>query len=63
MKISILGDIMCEPSVLKGAKTKNGYDFNPMFSKVAPLLSEADYVIANFESPLAGEEAGYTRSY
>lgn len=54
---------MCEPSVLKGAKTKNGYDFNPMFSKVAPLLSEADYAIANFESPLAGEEASYTHSY
>lgn len=63
VKISILGDIMCEPSVLNGAKTKNGYDFNPMFKEVSPLLSQADYVIANFESPLAGKAAGYTHSY
>ena len=63
MKISILGDIMCEPSILNGAKKRFGFDFNPMFENIKPLLSEADYVIANFESPLAGEDAQYTHSY
>lgn len=64
MKISVIGDIMCEPSILNRAKTKNGgYNFNPMFSHVKGLFDEADYVIANFESPLAGSEVGYTHSY
>ena len=46
MKITFIGDIMCEPSVLKGARQKDGsYDFRPMFEKVKPLLAEADYVV------------------
>ena len=64
MKITFIGDIMCEPSVLKGAAQKDGrYDFRPMFEKVKGLLGEADYVIGNMEFPMAGEEAGYTHSY
>ena len=64
MKITILGDMMCEPPVLKAAKQKGGnYDFSPVFAKVKPMLDEADYVISNLEFPMAGEEAGYTDRY
>jgi len=64
MKITFIGDIMCEPSVLKGAAQKDGsYDFRPMFEKVKGLLGEADYRIGNMEFPMAGEAAEYTKSY
>ena len=60
VKISILGDIMCEPLMLGAARQKGGsYDFSPVFSRVKTLLGESDYVIGNLETPLAGEEAGY----
>jgi hypothetical protein len=39
MKITILGDMMCEPPVLKAAKQKNGeYDFAPVFKEVKNML-------------------------
>lgn len=65
MKITFLGDIMCEPSVLKAAKQKDGsYDFSGVFSRVKPMLDEADYVVSNLEFPMAGEEnGGYTDTY
>lgn len=61
MKITILGDIMCEPPILKASKRTDGsYDFSGLFAKVKPMLDEADYVIANIEFPMAGEAAVYT---
>lgn len=64
MKITIVGDIMCEPPILKAAKKSDGtYDFSPMYEKVKPLFSESDYVIGNMETTLAGEEAGYTETF
>lgn len=60
-KITFLGDIMIEPPVLKAAKRPGGkYDFNDVFKYVKPMLDEADYVIGNFETPMAGKEAKYT---
>ena len=64
MKITVLGDIMCEPSVLKASKAKDGsYSFDEIFAKVKPMLGASDYVIGNLEFPLAGYEAGYSNSY
>ena len=61
MKITFLGDIMCEPPVLRGAKKPDGnYDFSYTFDHVRELIREADYVISNLETPLAGEAAAYT---
>ena len=62
-KITILGDIMCEPRLLKAARTRDGsYCFSGVFQNIKGLLSESDYVIGNLETPLAGENAGYVRS-
>ena len=56
MKITIVGDIMCEPPILEGAKQTDGsYDFAPMYEKMLPMFREADYVIGNMETTLAGE--------
>ena len=61
MKITFLGDIMCEPPVLRGAKKPDGsYDFGYTFDHVRSLIREADYVVSNLETPLAGEAATYT---
>lgn len=60
-KITVIGDIMCEPPVFEQAKRADGsYDFLPAFTHLKPLLSEADYVIGNLETPLAGEDLQYT---
>ena len=58
IKISFLGDIMCEPLLLKAAKIHNTYDFSRVFLNVKGLLADSDYVVGNLETPLAGEEAG-----
>ena len=63
-KITFLGDIMCEPPVLAGAKQPDGsYNFDYVFARTQPLLDEADCLIGNLETPLAGEAAGYTDTF
>lgn len=64
MQITFLGDIMCEPPVLAGAKQpEGGYDFDYVFADAKALIQEADYVVGNLETPLAGEEALYAQTY
>lgn len=61
IKISFLGDMMCEPLLLKAAARSGGmYDFSGVFCHVRSLLADSDFVIGNLETPLAGEENGYT---
>ena len=61
MKITFLGDIMCEPPILKASKKKDGtYNFDAVFEKVKPMIAESDYTISNLEFPMAGERAKYT---
>lgn len=63
-KISIFGDIMCEPSVLKAARKKDGsYEFSGIFEYLLPMISESDYCIGNLEFPLAGKDAKYTDTF
>lgn len=62
-KITVIGDIMGEPPVLEQAKREKGnYDFLPMLKGLKPYFDEADYGIANLETVLAGETAGYSQS-
>lgn len=60
-KITILGDMMCEPLLMKASKRGKTYNFNAVFANVKALLEESDYVIGNLETPLAGEDAGFTK--
>ncbi len=54
MKITVTGDIMCEPSVMKAAKGKDGnYSFDFVFENAKRLWEDSDYVIGNLEFPLA----------
>ncbi len=63
-KITFLGDIMCEPSMLTPNLQPDGsYNFDDTFAKIKPLLAEADYVIGNMEFPLAGENTSYSPTF
>ena len=59
-KITVLGDIMVEPPFMEQVAQQGAYDFKPSFAPLKALLKDSDYVIGNLETPLAGEEAGYT---
>jgi poly-gamma-glutamate capsule biosynthesis protein CapA/YwtB (metallophosphatase superfamily) len=56
--LTAVGDILIHGLVYNAAKTKNGYDFTPMFSKVKPYLESADLTIANQETMIGGQEMG-----
>lgn len=63
MRISFLGDTMCEPLLLAASKTPEGdFDFKPTFEHIKPLVGNSDYVVCNLETPLAGPDAEYTNS-
>ena len=52
---------MCEPLMLKAARRDGHYDFSHVFDEVRADFESSDFVIGNLETPLAGENAGYTR--
>lgn len=61
IKVSVVGDIMCEPLLLRAAKREDGsYDFSGVFARMKERFAESDYVIGNLETPLGGAELGYT---
>jgi poly-gamma-glutamate capsule biosynthesis protein CapA/YwtB (metallophosphatase superfamily) len=57
-----VGDIMVHMPQLPAYYDKNNdrYNFTPWFSQVKPLFQQADWVIGNLETPLAGKELKYT---
>lgn len=55
LKVSFLGDIMCEKPFLKAARTKNGYSFNDFLTPCNELFNSSDYVIGNLETPCDSE--------
>ncbi|MGL6281117.1 MAG: CapA family protein [Microcoleaceae cyanobacterium] len=57
-----VGDIMMHGSQIKSgfnSQTKS-YDFQVFFNDVKSIISQADWAIANLETPLAGAGAKYT---
>lgn len=63
MRITFFGDVMCEPTVLKGAKKGKVYDFDYVFDAVRDFMAQSDYIVGNLETPMAGEAAGYTNDF
>ncbi|MGE8205817.1 CapA family protein [Heyndrickxia sp. NPDC080065] len=53
-----IGDILVHDWVYEDAKTKNGYNFKPIFQPVKSLLQGTDLLIANQESIPGGEKLG-----
>lgn len=61
IKISFLGDIICQLPFLQAAQNRNN-DFYTAFASLNQLLEDSDFVVANLETPIAGEKAGYTNA-
>ena len=61
VKISFIGDIMCELPLLKASKNKNGYNFDKVFANVTDIFKESDYIVGNLETICAGEELELTK--
>lgn len=60
IKLTFTGDLMSLIPQNKYAFKKGSYNYDSVFGKILGLLSESDYVIGNLETPVAGEEFGYT---
>jgi len=62
ISIAFVGDlIMLQDQVRSGYNKTDGlYKYSAMFEHTTRYLSKADYAIGVYESPSAGEEAGYT---
>lgn len=55
------GDLMCLVPQNKASRMRDGsYNYDRIFTYVSSSLEDADYVIGNLETPLAGRELGYT---
>lgn len=63
MRISFTGDVMCEPMLIEQSRRQSSmYDFSGAFKEVEKVFAKSDYVVANLETPIAGEALGLTRS-
>ena len=60
IKVSFIGDIMCEKSFLNAARARGVYGFKKAFSGLTEFFGKSDYVIGNLETVCAGEEKRYT---
>lgn len=60
MRISFVGDIMCELPTLYRAK-KRDYEFDDLFGQAKSVFSKSDIIIANLETVFGGERAGYSK--
>ncbi|WP_292266476.1 CapA family protein [Butyricimonas sp.] len=60
IKISFVGDIMCEKPLQNYYLKYDKDAFNKLFGKTKGLFLESDYVVGNLETVFAGEQAGYT---
>ncbi len=58
LTIAAIGDILLHEPVYRAAKTAAGYNFDPMFQNIAPILSKPDFLIANQESLPGGTQLG-----
>ncbi|OMF33776.1 capsular biosynthesis protein [Paenibacillus sp. FSL H8-0548] len=56
-----VGDVMMHKPQLPGAynKATKSYNFDSFFTEVKPILEQGDWVIANLETPIAGNEVGF----
>ena len=52
IKITFLGDIMCQGPFLTAYGTESGYDFSPVFQEMKKTFSQADLVVGNLETPV-----------
>lgn len=62
IKIAAVGDFLMHMPIVHGAANPvtGNYDFKPLLKEISPYFTDADYVLANLETRLAGRERGYS---
>ena len=60
--IAAVGDVMLMATQIYNAKSGDGFDFKPVFELIQPYIEDADISIANLETPVAGNDQGYSVS-
>lgn len=60
IKITFIGDLMCQLPQIQASRREVGYDFGAVFNKVSFLFQHSNYVIGNLETPIAGHALGLT---
>lgn len=56
IKLTFVGDVMCQMELLDAFKSKEGFSFDSALTKVAPLLAESDLSCANLETPISFDD-------
>ena len=51
--IAATGDLLIHGPIADRARTEDGWDFTPMFRRVAPILRSADLAVCHVESPMS----------
>lgn len=51
--VAVTGDLLIHASIVRAARTGDGWDFTSMFSPVAPILRSADLAICHVETPMS----------
>ncbi|HZG57451.1 MAG TPA: CapA family protein [Paenibacillus sp.] len=56
-----VGDVMMHTPMLPGAydESSGTYDFSGFFAPLRTMFEEADWAVANLETPIAGDERGF----
>ena len=63
MKLTFLGDVMLDAEQCALHKTGTGvFDFSENFSSLPAVFADSDCIVANLETPVAGEKAGFTHA-
>ena len=42
IKLTFVGDVMCQMDLLDAFKTKDGFSFDSTFNRILPMLKESD---------------------
>lgn len=56
--LAAVGDILIHSPLYKDARTKEGYNFKPMFEQVKDYISQAHVAVANQETMIGGTNIG-----
>ena len=61
VKISFVGDIMCDLHTIRKMERSGNRSFKSFFEPMRDKLVDSDYVVANLETVMAGEDQKFTR--
>lgn len=57
IKLTFVGDVMCQKELLDAFKIKDGFSFDSAFNRILPMLKESDLSCANLETPISYDDS------